>query len=457
MNRDKLALLALADTMLASSATPAALEAACERVFGMLAPWALVLCAAVLARTGENFYYFSRHELAEILAQQLAPSDDGDGDEGDDADDGTLMPFTLPPVRRYCIDPALLPPAPAWLTALSLPVLDSVGALASWLNEPVDALAWFADQWRLAGAQPPPLQHYHYRWVPKRSGGLRLIEIPKARLRRIQGRILRQILDRVPPHPAAHGFRRSHSCLSHAALHTGQALVLRMDLQDFFPSIPGARIHALFEKLGYRPAVAGVLARICVNRTPPGVLRAGQAGARPGWAQRQVLASAHLPQGSPCSPALANLCAYRLDLRLAALARTLEARYSRYADDLVFSGGAQFGQAAARFAVQVAAIAAEEGFCVNHRKTRAMRQGTRQQVTGVVVNRHPNIARADYDRLKAILSNCVRHGPASQNREGRADFRAWLAGKVAYVAMLNAPRALKLQRLAAAIVWPTGC
>jgi RNA-directed DNA polymerase len=447
MNRDKLALLALADTMLAASATLASLEAACERVFGLPPPWAPALCAAVLARTGENFYYFSRHELAEILAQQLAPND---------ADDAAPGLIALPAVRRYCIDPPLAPPPPAWLAALSLPALDSVGALANWLNEPVDALAWLGDQWRLTGAQPAPLQHYHYRWVPKRSGGLRLIEIPKARLRRIQGRILRQILDRVPPHPAAHGFRRGHSCLSHAALHTGQAVVLRMDLQDFFPRIPGARIHALFEKLGYRPAVAGILARLCTNRTPPGALRAGPAGG-PERALRQVLASPHLPQGSPCSPALANLCAYRLDLRLAALARALGARYSRYADDLVFSGGAQFGQAGARLAVQVAAIAAEEGFCVNHRKTRAMRQGTRQQVTGVVVNRHPNLARADYDRLKAILHNCVRHGPAGQNREGRADFRAWLAGKVAYVAMLNAPRARKLQRLAAAIVWPTGC
>lgn len=87
-------------------------------------------------------------------------------------------------------------------------------------------------------------------------------------------------------------------------------------------------------------------------------------------------------KGTFAAPALANLCAYWLDIRLETLAQALGATYSRYADDLVFSGG-------------------------------------RQQVTGIVVNRHANIARDDYDRLKAILTNCVRHGPQSQNREGR--------------------------------------
>jgi hypothetical protein len=212
-------------------------------------------------------------------------------------------------------------------------------------------------------------------------------------------------------------------------------------------------VHALFEKLGYPSNVAGTLARLCVNRTPQGAFRDKQARESLSWTERHALKSPHLPQGSPCSPALANLCAYRLDVRLESLAQSLGATYSRYADDMVFSGGTEFARAAERFHIQAAAIALEEGFRVNTRKTRVMREGTRQQVTGVVVNKHPNVARDEYDRLKATLTNCVRHGPASQNRQNHPDFRAHLAGRVSYVKMVNAGKGARLQRLLESIAW----
>lgn len=457
MPNDKLTALALADTMLASERSVECLVAACLRVFDAPQPWAPQLCAALLKRTGDNFHYFNRNEIAAILLDLLAGRSGGaDGDDiGEDAGGVGQGPaiIKLPAVRRYCVDPPVRPPKEPWLANLALPQLPSVGALADWLGEPVAALAWFADQWRLAGDAQSRLQNYHYSWLPKRSGGLRLIEIPKQRLHRIQLQILRQVLDPLPPHPAAHGFRRAHSCVTHAARHAGRHIVIRMDLKDFFPSISFARIAALFEKLDYPPAVAGALARLCVNRAPRGVFRAGQAGAVLPWAARQALQSPHLPQGSPCSPALANLCAWRLDIRLEALAQSMGASYSRYADDLVFSGERELGRAAERLQLQVAVIALEEDFCINTRKTKLMRQGARQQVTGVIVNAHPNIARDDYDRLKATLTNCVRHGPDSQNRSNHPDFRAHLAGKISFLKMVNAGRAAKLQRLADAIVW----
>ncbi len=220
-----------------------------------------------------------------------------------------------------------------------------------------------------------------------------------------------------------------------------------MDLKDFFPSIPASRIAALFAKLGYSQTVAGTLSRLCVNRTPARALRDIP------WLERQPFRTPHLPQGSPCSPALANLCAYRLDIRLAALAQSLGGTYSRYADDLTFSGGVGLERALDRFHVQVAAIALEEGFRVNTRKTRMMREGVRQQVTGIVINRHPNISRTEFDTLKAILTNCVRHGPQSQNREGREHYREFLGGKVAWVKMVNPARGDKLQLIYAQIDW----
>jgi RNA-directed DNA polymerase len=447
MNSDKLAALALADTMLASNATLESLIAAAGRVFDASLPWVPEVCAALLVRTGDNFHYFSRHELAQILLQLIGWEDET-GNDDEDEDYQALVRIDLPAVRRYCTDLPLRPPAPEWLAALALPDLPSSGELAIWCGEPVGAVDWFADQWRVARAAR--LQHYHYRWVPKRSGGQRLIEIPKQRLRLIQQKILRSILDLVPSHVAAHGFRRGRSSVTHATLHTGQRVVIRMDLKDFFPSIQVSRIHALFEKLGYSHSVAGTLARICVNRTPSGVFEASLP-----WAERQALKTPHLPQGSPCSPALANLCAYRLDIRLEALAQSMGASYSRYADDLVFSGGRALERAAERFHIRVAAIALEEGFRVNTRKTRVMREGTRQQVTGIVVNRHPNIARGEYDILKATLTNCVRHGPHSQNRDQCANYRDYLAGRISYVKMLNPKRAIRLQQLFQSIAWQT--
>jgi len=455
MNTEKLTALALADMMLATDGSMGSLIEACHRVFDSPQPWAAAICAALIERTGDNFHYFSRHELADILLLLLGRRFDDFEDEFDEEDENEASPpfIELPAVQRYCLDLPIKPPEPAWLASLALPEINTVGDLADRLNEPVGALAWFADQWRLAGDAQSRLQNYHYRWVPKRSGGVRLIEIPKARLRRIQHKILRQILDLAPPHPCAHGFRRAHSSVTHAALHAGKNVIIRMDLKDFFPSIQASRIHALFEKLGYSPSVAGTLARICVNRAPRGIFVDKQSGGSLPWSERNALKSPHLPQGSPCSPALANLCAYRLDIRLESLAQSLGASYSRYADDLAFSGGPELARAAERFHIQVAAIALEEGFRVNTRKTRVMREGTRQQVTGVVVNSHPNLSRDEYDRIKATLTNCVRHGPASQNRQNHPSFRAHLAGRISYVKMLNASRAARLQRLFDAIEW----
>jgi RNA-directed DNA polymerase len=347
MNPDKRIALALADTMLARDASLASLIDAANWAFDASMPWVPELCAALLAHTGENFHYFSRYELAELILKLLGRVEEDDCDEDDEDDyveeieDFDEFPWVdLPEIKRYCLDLPLRPEQPEWLSALSLPALSSVGDLARWLDASPTEIDWFADKYRVPSDAQSPLQHYHYRWVPKRSGGSRLIEIPKQRLRLMQQKILRQILDRVPAHDAAHGFRHGRSCVTHAALHTGQRVVIRMDLKDFFPSIPASRIEALFAKLGYSQTVAATLARLCVNRTPAGALRELP------WQERQPFRTPHLPQGSPCSPALANLCAYRLDIRLEALAQALGATYSRYADDLTFSGGHRPGTGA---------------------------------------------------------------------------------------------------------------
>lgn len=317
-----------------------------------------------------------------------------------------------------------------------IPQITTLGELARLLRLHPDDLDWLT-----AFGQA---EHYLYQWREKRkSGDFRLIEIPKPLLKEAQRQILRRILDLIPVHEKACGFRRDSSVREFVEPHANQQLLIRMDLADFFPSIGGARVLKLFLTAGYPESVARSLTRLCVNSVPSDF-----ALQKPlQHAARNRLTHSHLPQGAPTSPALANLCAFRLDCRLAGLAKSAGANFTRYADDLLFSGGADFARQAKRFAASAGGIILEEGFQLNHRKTRFLSRSQRQAAAGVVLNQHPNIDRAEFDRLKAILTNCARHGLETQNRDAHPDFRAHLLGKIAWVEFLNPNRGRMLRAI----------
>jgi hypothetical protein len=235
----------------------------------------------------------------------------------------------------------------------------------------------------------------------------------------------------------------------------GQQVVLRVDLQDFFPSISHARVSAIFHTAGYPDSVAHLLASLTTNAAPDDMWDdIDQPGFRDEIRRvRYFYAQPHLPQGAPTSPALANLAAYRLDCRLTGLARVVRAQYTRYADDLAFSGGQEFARIVRRFYGHVCCIAMEEGFRVHFHKTRMMTRGGCQRLAGVIVNDHMNTSRQEYDKLKAILTNCARHGPESQNRVGHRDFRAHLLGSISYITSINPHRGEKLRTLFDRIEW----
>lgn len=333
-----------------------------------------------------------------------------------------------------------------------VPALDSPGDLARWLDLEPSQLDWFVDACGLERLdRGEGLRHYRYRWIPKRRGGLRLLESPKPRLKALLRKVLAGILDLVPPHDAAHGFRRGRSHRSHASAHLGQRVVARFDLEDFFLSVSASRVAGIFRTFGYPTDVAWALAALSTNvaAPPPHTFEPFTSHDEIARHRRteSIVRTRHLPQGAPTSPALANLAAYRLDVRFAALARKMGCAYTRYADDLAFSGDRVPDPAL------VAVIAGDEGFALNHRKTRTMTRSVQQRVTGVVVNERLGIPRSDYDTLKAILHNCVRFGPTSQNREGHHDFRSSLAGRVAYVKCLTPSRGLQLETKLAQIAW----
>ena len=435
MRREHVVAESLADAMLAGSCEVSGFIERSAWMLGRKPRWLAPLCDRAFRAFGTFLEQRDRPRLIEWIRNDRAYRDAWRGSRP-------------PRIAHYVLGSARMSPRRGTLATCALPDLPTPGDLAAWLGIGIAELDWFAD---VRNMNPPDgaLCHYRYVWVPK-SYGMRLMEVPKVRLRAIQRRILRGILDPVPVHRAAHGFRRGGSCLTYATPHVGREVVLHMDLRDFFTSIPAPRIHGLFATLGYPEAVARTLTALCTNAVPMSIAKRGASS----WLDAKRLGTPHLPQGAPASPALANLCAFHLDLRVAALAMSADGEYTRYADDLAISGGASLRRSAARLLGMVTRIAIEEGFDINHRKTRFMHRGHRQLLTGIVVNEKPNPRRQDFDRLKAVLTNCVRGGPASQNRSGVRDFSAHLSGRIAHVASLNAGRGKKLQDIFRQIAWP---
>ena len=338
------------------------------------------------------------------------------------------------------VAPQMAPAAGAPRT-WEIPEITTLGDLADTLRLHTDDLGWLISR---------NAEHYRHRWqVKPKSGRFRLIESPKVLLKFAQRQVLRKILHAIPPHEAARGFRAGCSVRDFVEPHTGKTLLVRFDLEDFFPSITSARILQIFLTAGYPENVARALTRLTTHAAPPSVLEEKSLAC----SERRRLGTPHLPQGAPTSPALANLSAFRLDCRLAGLAKAAGADYTRYADDLLFSGGEDFSWQARRFEVAVGAIIIEEGFRPNHHKTRVLRQSQKQHAAGLVLNEKPNIDRREFDLLKAVLTNCVRHGPTSQNFEQHPDFAAHLAGRLAWVRFIHPGKEAKLRAIFERIEW----
>ncbi len=355
-------------------------------------------------------------------------------------------------IRGLLLDSPVMGIKPDGLITFPLPELATWRDVGLWLSLSDAELAWFADlRSRQGHVRDGKLHHYRYSWMPKNSGGLRLIETPKSCLKIIQRTILREILNHIPPHSCAHGFCRGRSTRTFVAPHVGQQAVLRLDLKDFFHSVPVARIGALFRRLGYPANVARLLQGLCTTSVSPAL--AGKPFEDLPWERRKRLQNRHLPQGAPTSAQLANLCAWHLDCRLEGVAQRFGFKYTRYADDLAFSGSRRLAKMSNFVETLVGAIAIDEGFRLNHRKTRLRQASQRQCLAGIIVNEKTNCRRSDWDQLKAILHNCVKQGPSSQNRDNRPDFKAHLRGRLAYLAWLNPTRGEKLQTLWNKINW----
>jgi retron-type reverse transcriptase len=326
---------------------------------------------------------------------------------------------------------------PERLAHFGLPALANERDLAAWFGVSLGRLRWYTHD-RAADTT----WHYMRYALPKRGGGERVILAPKPELKALQRKVLAGIATLVPVAATTHGFVRGRSIVSNARQHAGKPVVLKLDLKDFFPSVTFPRVRGLFVALGYPYAVASALALLCTEY-------AREPFDRDGTRYYISIGPRHLVQGAPTSPALANLVAWRLDRRLGGLAARRGYTYTRYADDLTFSGDDVAG--VQRFRAAVQRIIADERFTVNVKKTRIARRSARQTVTGLVVNDGLATPRQTRRRLRAILHNAGKTGLAGQNRDQRRDFRAYLQGLIGHVhaasARHAAPLAASLRRV----------
>jgi len=287
------------------------------------------------------------------------------------------------------------------------------------------------------------ISHYRRFGIAKKTGGVRIISAPMPRLKRAQYWVLDRLLAKLPVHDAAHGFVAGRNIVGNAGQHVGRAVVLNLDLQNFFPSIAYPRVRGLFQSFGYSRQMATLLGLICTETPTEEVELDGnryhvQNGAR------------CLPQGAPTSPMLTNLLCRRLDKRLSAAAAKLGFRYTRYADDMTFSADQAAADGLARLLWRVKRIIADEGFTLHPDKQRIMRAASRQEVTGIVVNQRPAVCRDTLRRFRATLFQVEKDGPLGKTWNGNANVIFALEGYARFIRMVDPAKGEPLcQRVAA--------
>lgn len=322
-----------------------------------------------------------------------------------------------------------------------VPSITTLGALAHWLNIPVEHLDWYCGQLRPADIGSK-LSHYHIVLIPKKSGGTRLLEVPKWELKQSQRYVLDGILEHIPTHPCSHGFQKNRSIISYVKPHLGKEVIIKFDLKDYFISAGRTRVRSLFHLAGYPPKISKYLAHLCThgfkgNQLAPSL----RVPSLRHWKYERP----HLPQGAPSSPAIADRLLYKLDVRLSKLAEKLNMNYTRYADDMAFSSSEKISRSQLEHIKElVKKIITDEGWWLNTEKTRVMHQSQRQRLAGLIVNTKANVARAEYDTLKAILFRVKRNGLDAENRSQHPHFEEYLRGRVAFISMVNPRRGEKL-------------
>jgi RNA-directed DNA polymerase len=334
-------------------------------------------------------------------------------------------------------------------------------ASAEELRAGFDALKWPTDLAKLLEVEYKTIRYYVTRLpeekryvsfsIPKRTSGDRLIEAPATPLKIIQSK-LNQVLQAVyRPRASTQGFVPNRSIVTNALIHVRQHYVLSIDLKDFFHSVNFGRVRGILMAVPYEvpERVATLIAQICCHKN-------------------------RLPQGAPTSPVMSNMICARLDSQLQRLAQGHKCRYSRYADDITFSTNrhnfsetiVRVRETAERLEPEVGHAVREiiesNGFQINPEKVRLRRRDRRQEVTGLTVNRAPNVERTVVRKVRSMLHAWEKYGLDSaeetflkhyskRRRPGREvpSYKRVVKGYLDYLAMVKGPDHALMIRLMA--------
>lgn len=274
------------------------------------------------------------------------------------------------------------------------------------------------------------------KWViPKKSGGTRVIHAPMPKLKFAQARLLERFFTKItyPDHISAYVPERTtrHS----AEKHCGKAVLIVIDLKDFFPSTRRAWIRRALQDQFHLPFE--VVSAMADLMTIPIQTATGT---------RYVV-----PQGAPTSGAICNWVAHhRLDIPILEECKKWNMTYTRYADDLAFSCVENLSREDTnKFIRAISKIIKQGGYEVNRKKLRVTRPGRQQRLLGMTVNQKPNIIRVHYRRLRARIHHCHHKGFDAVAREMKlgsgAQLKSQLEGKISYYHMINPVRAAQLK------------
>jgi retron-type reverse transcriptase len=282
--------------------------------------------------------------------------------------------------------------------------------------------------------------------IRKKSGGLREINAPCYQLG-ILLYIINIVLKAIyVPNPSVMGFTEGRSVVDNAKMHVGHHYVFNIDLKNFFPSIPQARVWARLQlpPFNFTKEIANVIAGLCCHTD----------------AEKNACV---LPQGAATSPLLTNAICDKLDRRMRGVAKRFGLHYSRYADDMTFSSMHNVYQENSDFRLEIKRIIEEQGFTMNDDKTRLLRDGARQEVTGLTVNSIVNVSRKYISDLRWLLHLWETEGYAKAYskfypkykkekgyiKKGEPVMENVIGGKLNYLRMVRGANNVAYQKLQA--------
>lgn len=263
--------------------------------------------------------------------------------------------------------------------------------------------------------------YYRYYNVKKKNGqGYREIMEPLPNLKQIQYWILKNILETQSPSPYAKAYIKKRGVKHNVRFHVGQKKVFSLDIKDFFPTIKFFSIKSIFTDLGYSDYISNYLAKLCCLQDK-------------------------LPQGAPTSPYISNLVLSEIDGKISSYCRENSIRYTRYADDMTFSGS-DFSINDLKNIVIEAFRGDPNGFELNFRKIKLMKENQKQIVTGVVVNKKIQLDRETRKEIRKDIYYIKKFGLESHMlRKGvsKSFYLNHILGKISYGLYLN-PKDIKL-------------